>query len=100
MNVQCATPSITSSANFEKANGSFPPIAGIRQRVQRGTPMKTALLILGILAVLMGLLWIGQGAGVVHWPASSFMIDQRPWVLRGAILAVVGLILILMSRRR
>jgi hypothetical protein len=62
--------------------------------------MKTALLILGLLALLMGLLWIGQGAGVVHWPASSFMIDQRPWVLRGAILAVVGLILIVWSRRR
>jgi len=62
--------------------------------------MKIALLILGLLALLMGLQWIGQGTGVVHWPASSFMIDQRPWVLRGAILAVVGLILILASRRR
>ncbi len=62
--------------------------------------MKTALLIIGLFALLMGLLWIGQGTGVVHWPASSFMIDQRPWVLRGAILAVVGLILIVSSRRR
>ena len=62
--------------------------------------MKTALLIIGLFALLMGLLWIGQGTGVVHWPASSFMIDQRPWVLRGAVLAVVGLILIVWSRRR
>jgi len=62
--------------------------------------MKTALLILGLLALLMGLLWVGQGAGLVHWPASSFMIDQRPWVARGAILAVAGLALILWSRRR
>ena len=62
--------------------------------------MRSAALILGILAVLMGLLWIGQGAGLVHWPASSFMIDQRPWVARGAILAVAGLALILWSRRR
>ena len=62
--------------------------------------MKTALLILGVLALLMGLLWIGQGTGTIHWPASSFMIDQRPWALRGAILAVVGLVLILVSRRR
>jgi hypothetical protein len=62
--------------------------------------MKTALLIFGLLALLMGLLWIGQGTGYIHWPASSFMIDQRPWALRGAILAVVGLILILVSRRR
>jgi hypothetical protein len=62
--------------------------------------MKTVLLIVGVAAVLMGLLWIGQGAGLVHWPASSFMIDQRPWVTRGAILAVVGLILIIASRKR
>ena len=62
--------------------------------------MKTALLILGLLALAMGLLWVGQGAGLVHWPASSFMIDQRPWIARGAILALVGLVLILLSHRR
>jgi hypothetical protein len=62
--------------------------------------MKTVLLIVGIVAVLMGLLWVGQGAGVIQWPASSFMLDQRPWVLRGAILAAVGLVVILVSRRR
>jgi len=62
--------------------------------------MKSALLIIGVAAVLMGLLWIGQGSGLVHWPASSFMIDQRPWISRGAILAIVGLILIAVSRKR
>ena len=62
--------------------------------------MKTALQILGLVALLAGLLWVVQGAGLVHWPASSFMIDQRPWILRGALLAVVGLVLILLSRRR
>ena len=59
--------------------------------------MKTILLILGIAAVLIGLLWIGQGTGIVNWPASSFMIDQRPWATRGAILTVVGIILIAAS---
>ena len=62
--------------------------------------MKTAMLIAGIAAVLLGLLWIGQGLGYIHWPASSFMLDQRPWALRGAILAVVGVVLIALSRRR
>jgi hypothetical protein len=61
---------------------------------------KTVVLILGLIALLAGLLWVAQGAGVVHWPASSFMIDQRPWILRGALLAFVGLVLILLSRRR
>ncbi|HEV2596531.1 MAG TPA: hypothetical protein VGU01_15175 [Sphingomicrobium sp.] len=62
--------------------------------------MKTALMILGLLALLVGFLWVGQGAGLVHWPESSFMIDQRPWVTRGAILAFAGLALVLFSRRR
>lgn len=61
--------------------------------------MKSVLLILGIAAVLMGLLWIGQGTGLVNWPVSSFMIEQRPWITRGAILTVVGVILIAASRK-
>ncbi len=62
--------------------------------------MRLLALIVGIAALLMGLLWIGQGAGLIHWPASSFMLDQRPWITRGAILAVVGIVLIAASRMR
>ena len=61
--------------------------------------MKTILTIAGVLALLMGLLWIGQGLGYIHWPASSFMLDQRPWAVRGAILAAVGLGLLVYARR-
>ena len=61
--------------------------------------IKTLLLILGIAAFLMGLLWIGQGTGIIMWPKSGFMLDQRPWATRGAILAVIGIGLILFSRR-
>lgn len=62
-------------------------------------PVRTILFVVGILALLMGLLWIGQGLGYIHWPASSFMLDQRPWADRGAALAVLGLVLILVARR-
>lgn len=62
-------------------------------------PVRTILLIVGVAATLMGLLWIGQGLGYIHWPASSFMLDQRPWADRGAILAVVGLLVIIVARR-
>ena len=61
--------------------------------------VKTLLTIIGVLATLMGLLWIGQGTGVVRWPASSFMIDMSEWTVKGAGLAVVGLLLILLARR-
>lgn len=62
--------------------------------------MKTLITLVGVLAVLMGLLWVGQGLGYIHWPASSFMLDQRPWAVRGAVLAGVGLILVVLGRRR
>ena len=61
--------------------------------------MRTPLLILGILALLIGLLWIGQGTGIVAWPQSSFMISQIQWAYYGAALATVGLILIWRGRR-
>ncbi len=51
-------------------------------------------------ALLMGLLWIGQGTGLIMWPASSFMLDQRPWATRGGSLAVAGIVLIILARRR
>ena len=62
--------------------------------------MKTALLVIGILAVLVGSLWMGQGTGYVRWPASSFMIDTRVWAWYGLALAVVGIALIVHARRR
>jgi hypothetical protein len=47
----------------------------------------------------MGLLWIGQGTGVIAWPRSSFMINEIQWAGYGAALAAVGLILIWQSQR-
>ena len=61
--------------------------------------MRTLLLILGVVALLIGLLWIGQGTGTINWPQSSFMIRQMQWAYYGAALAVVGLILIWRGRR-
>ncbi len=62
--------------------------------------MRVLLQIVGVLLLLMGLLWVGQGAGLIHWPQSSFMLDQRPWMWRGALLAAVGVALMLWARRR
>jgi uncharacterized membrane protein len=62
-------------------------------------PMRKLLLIVGFLALAVGLLWIGQGTGVIQWPESSFMISQIQWAYYGAALAVVGLILIWQGRR-
>ena len=60
--------------------------------------MRTLLLVIGILALALGLLWIGQGTGVIQWPESSFMISQMQWAWYGAALAVAGLVLIWRGR--
>ena len=60
---------------------------------------RVVLLVFGVLATLTGLIWIGQGSGYFPYPASSFMIAQTPWITRGVILAVIGLLAIYFSRR-
>jgi hypothetical protein len=71
----------------------------IGQTVDRGNFMRTLLLILGLFALATGLLWIGQGTGMINWPASSFMIRQIQWAGYGATLAGLGLVLIWQSKR-
>jgi len=61
--------------------------------------VRIVAMILGGLAILLGLLWVGQGTGVVMWPAESFMLANRAWAVRGAVLAVVGGIVIWLARR-
>jgi uncharacterized membrane protein len=61
--------------------------------------MRRLLLIVGLMALAIGLLWIGQGTGVVAWPKSSFMINQIAWAGYGAAASAVGLILIWQSQR-
>ncbi|WP_156839244.1 hypothetical protein [Novosphingobium aquimarinum] len=62
--------------------------------------IRLVLLVIGVLAIAMGLLWTGQGTGLVMWPASSFMLADRSWAINGAILAVVGGIIVWLARPR
>jgi hypothetical protein len=62
--------------------------------------MRTLLLVIGILALVMGLIWAGQGAGIINWPAASTMLKQTQWIYYGGATALGGLALIWLSRRR
>jgi hypothetical protein len=61
--------------------------------------MQTVLTIIGILLLLMGLVFMGQGSGYFPYPASSFMISQSRWIYYGGAIVIVGLILIVVARR-
>ena len=61
--------------------------------------MRRALLIAGVFFLLTGALWIGQGTGYFPYPASSFMIDQREWAYAGLATLVLGIVLMISSRR-
>jgi hypothetical protein len=61
--------------------------------------MQAALTIVGILLLLMGLVFMGQGSGYFPYPASSFMISESRWIYYGGAIAAAGLILIFIARR-
>jgi len=53
----------------------------------------------GVFLVVMGIIWALQGAGLLNWPASSFMLAQQQWVLYGALTAMVGALLLWWASR-
>ena len=62
--------------------------------------LKSILGIIGIAAILVGGLWVLQGLDIIRLPASSFMLGDTTWTRNGAILAVVGAIMLWFARKR
>jgi hypothetical protein len=56
--------------------------------------MKSLLTILGIILLLAGLVFVGQGSRYFPYPAESFMIGARQWIYYGGAIAVVGVLLL------
>lgn len=46
--------------------------------------------IIAILLIALGLVWIGQGSGIIR--GSGFMTDDVRWAIAGAALAAVGVV--------
>lgn len=61
--------------------------------------MRLALLFAGIVLVLSGAVWIGQGTGYFPYPSSSFMIDDSKWAYAGSAFLALGLLLVAFSRQ-
>jgi hypothetical protein len=66
-------------------------------RDMKSGALRTVLLMVGGLAVLVGGLWIGQGAGLIE---GSFMTGSGSWLAIGLLCLVGGVFLIFLAVRR
>ena len=62
--------------------------------------LRPVFIVIGMLAMLAGLFFAAQGMGWIMWPADSFMLARGEWVVRGLLVALVGLVLTLHASRR
>jgi type VI protein secretion system component VasK len=58
---------------------------------------RIVLIVLGVIALIAGVIWVGQGMGLIP---GSFMTGDRTWLLIGLIVGVVGIVLIALGLRR
>jgi hypothetical protein len=58
---------------------------------------RIALIIVGVLAIGVGLVWIGQGLGVIP---GSVMSGDRTWFNIGLIVGLVGVVVLALGLRR
>ena len=65
-----------------------------------GSTVQTLLTILGIILLVAGIVFIGQGSGYFPYPAFSFMISQTRWVYYGGAIAVAGALILISAFRR
>jgi hypothetical protein len=57
-----------------------------------------AVVTAGVLVALVGIVFIGQGLGIVR--NQSFMVDDIRWSVIGVVMVVAGAGLVLWTRRR
>jgi hypothetical protein len=60
-------------------------------------PARTISIVLGVIAILLGGLWIGQGLNVIP---GSFMTGNKMWFWIGLVLAILGVVLIVLGLRK
>lgn len=60
-------------------------------------PTRTISIVLGVIALMLGGLWIGQGLNFIP---GSFMTGNKMWFWIGLVVAIVGVVLIVLGLRR
>ncbi|HXA76636.1 MAG TPA: hypothetical protein VNV41_05840 [Candidatus Acidoferrales bacterium] len=59
--------------------------------------MRIALNIVGVILVFFGGVWFLQGINVIH---QGFMAGQTKWEINGAIVFVIGLLMLFIANRK
>lgn len=62
-----------------------------------GRQRRLAPLVLGVAAIAIGLLWVGQGLNLIP---GSFMTGDPTWFVIGAVVTLVGVLLVFLGRGR
>jgi hypothetical protein len=75
--------------------GSITCVVGVGLLIKFGA-RKIILNTVGVIILLMGTIWILQGVNVLP---GSMMSGQSQWAVRGAILDLVGVVLLVVNRR-
>jgi uncharacterized integral membrane protein len=58
--------------------------------------MKWVLIIIGILVIIVGAIWLLQGVNVLPY---GVMAGRRRWIIIGAVLDIIGIVLIVVGAR-
>jgi hypothetical protein len=61
--------------------------------------IRIILIILGAFFFVAGTFFTLQGLGIIMWPADSFMLAEKKWVLYGALIAAAGALAVALARR-
>lgn len=62
-----------------------------------GGPARIVMIMIGAFAVVVGLIWIGQGLNLIP---GSFMTGDRTWLVIGLVLFVAGVVVLVRALRR
>ena len=59
--------------------------------------MRIVMIVAGVLCLLLGCVWILQGINILP---GSFMTGQTKWAIYGALLVIIGIVLLFSANRR
>jgi hypothetical protein len=61
--------------------------------------MKGLLTAVGVILLLAGLIFMGQGSRYFPYPAESFMVGATQWIYYGGGIAAVGIVILVIAWR-